>query len=186
MIVHNIGDRHNDIGNAVRVTVAVHAFGQTDKANVEPNKQVFYQISRIGIVAGEPGKVFHNDTVDFPAIHIGQQSLKILTVSIRPGFAVVNIYIAFVPLIELVHVGLVILLQQKPLIDYAVAFVTATEQVLLGKSDIFPQPPAHHFIRSRGTGEIHSPVFRPCHLSSFPITLHLYYTSVPVGQQGCL
>ena len=166
LIVHDVGDRHNDVGNAVRVFVAVHALGQTDKPHIHLYKEIFNQRPRIGVVSGQAGQVFDNDAVDFPCVNIGQQPLKVFPVGVRPGAAVVDIlFRAF----KFIDMPVIVILQQPPLIDNAVAIVALFGflRVLFGKADIFTQSPVQYVIWCLGNGLICSPICCSCHVSSF-------------------
>ena len=120
MIVHNIGDRNDDTGNAVRVFVAVHILGKADKTDAHLHKQVINQTSRIAVIAGKTGKVFDDHTVNFAAHNIGEQSLEILALRVCPRVSIVHI---FGNTFKLVNVHLVKIIEKIALVFHAVAVV---------------------------------------------------------------
>ena len=146
------------------------------------NKQVIDQTSGIAIISCEAGQVFYYHAVNFSAHYIGKEPLEVLPVGVRSCVSIVYI---FGNTFKFSDMLLVKVIEQITLVDDAVAVVLSLFQVLLGEPDVCAQPPAADGIRGRET-LLQSSVFCSCHCSSFPITLHLYYTSARAGQQGCL
>ena len=120
MVVHNIGDRNDDTGNAVRVFVAVHILGKADKADAHLHKQVINQTSRVAVIAGKTGKVFDDHAVNLAAHNIGKQPLEVFTVCVCPGMPIVYI---FSRAFKLVNVHLVKIIEKIALVFHAVAVV---------------------------------------------------------------
>ena len=186
MIVHYVGNGNDDTGNAVRVLVTVYVFREADKSDTHLHKQVIDQTTRVAVVAGKAGKVFYHNTVYLAAHYVGQKLLERLPVRICPGVAVIHI---FSDAFKFLLIFAVEVIEQVPLVFDAVAVILAIEgffQIFLGKTDVTAHFPASGKGVSRGKNLLILSVFCACHCSSFPITLHLYYTSVRVGQQRCL
>ena len=148
MIVHHICNRDDNTGNAVWVEIAVHIFSKTDEANAHLNKQVINQTSRITVISCKTGKVFYYHAVYFPAHYIGKEPLEILPVGVRSCVPIVYI---FGNTFKFSDMLLVKVIEQITLVDDAVAVVLSLFQVLLGKPDVFAQPPAADGIRGRET-----------------------------------
>ena len=117
MVVHNIGDRNDDTGNAVRVFVAVHILGKADKTDAHLHK---HQTSRVAVIAGKTGKVFDDHAVNLAAHNIGKQPLGVFTVCVCPGMPIVYI---FSRAFKLVNVHLVKIIEKIALVFHAVAVV---------------------------------------------------------------
>jgi hypothetical protein len=184
VVVHNVGDRDDNVGNAVGITLAVHVLGKADKADIHLHEQVFNQAPGVAVIPGKPGKVFDDHTFDFSAHYVGQKPLKVLAVGVGAGVPIVHI-LGYA--LKLVNVLLIVFIEQIALVFDAVAVVLALPglfQIFLGEPDIFTQFPAPDGVRGE-IGLLIPSVFCACHCSSFPITLHLYYTSVRGEQQGC-
>ena len=125
-VVEQVLHRHNNVAGTVQMFAVITVI-DCDEAYSQGGKQLRDIPAAINVVSAEPRKVFDNYAVDPAAIHIGQEPLEIFTVGIRPGFAVIHIYILLGSIIELVQMGLVVLFQKPPLVDNAVAFVPTTE-----------------------------------------------------------
>ena len=147
IVVHNIGDRHLNVGNAIRVKEAVYILREGDKADAHLHKQVVDQASGIAVIAGQPGEVFHHDAVNFAVHNVGHHRLKLLPVGVRPRVSVVNVLRdAF----KLLNVGLVKVIENVPLVFDAVAAIQPLFdflQILLGEPDV-----ACHFPAAGGAG----------------------------------
>ena len=178
IVVHYVCYGNEDIGNAVRVTIAVHVFRKTDKADAHLYKEIVNQAPGVTIIPGKPGKVFYNDAVDFTLHHVGQEPLKIFPVGVCSRMAVIHIFLRAA---ELVSMALTELGEQIALVFHAVAIVLALLglfQILLGEPDIHSHIPAAGGI---GWGDrlLLPPVFGSCHLYLLPyhITPILYLCS---------
>ena len=176
VVVHHVGDGDLNIGNAVRVQIAVHIFRKRNEADAHLDKQVVDQAPGVAVIAGQPGEVFHHHAVDLAAHNIGQHFLEVLPVGVRSGMAVIHI---FSDAFKFLGVGFVKVIENIPLVLDAVAAVQTLFdllQILLGEPDIachFPAPCAGWGLVCREKILL-APVLLPWHWSSFPLPHYAY------------
>ena len=102
------------------IKVSAHRYLRTPSQQVISEASMMKYLGRNLFRFGEPGKVFHNHAVDFPAHHIGQEPLEVFAVGIRPGVPIVHI---FNGAFKFIHVPPVEIPQQVTLVLHAVAVV---------------------------------------------------------------